>query len=358
MARQTRTARDFANYRLSREIGAIRDAISEGKQGNRTVLDQYRQQIAFNAQHPRPPIQRTRKFKLLDNYDKVEADALQHLILQKKRDIRLLREAQTKQGAEAYIANRNLQDHLYVTDNDVDGDGVADIIVRQKQTDLPIIIDGYKTEKSKYPLRQAYYTDYPTRESRRGKSINDYLTQKLDAAYDTPTHRQFNEQNTGIAKRWASKGYADFVPRETISIPTAFKVHMYKPIMKSLKEVLKANNIPLSLNPQAAREIESAIRAQLITIPAMQAAFTEEVMNVTDDEWKRLNNKKEYKDEATRILINLIRNRDEYAEHILQSIVEKLVELKAMPDIDSTLSESITQAATLNMPRLTKDIDA
>jgi hypothetical protein len=358
MAKRTRTARDFANYRLSSEVEGLSYALMQHvKGGDPASFEQLRQQYALNKQHPRPPIQRTKKFKLLDNYDKGEADALQHLVLNKKRDIRLIRDAQTKQGAEEYIARRNLQDHLYVTDNDVDGDGINDIIVRQKQTELPIIIDGYKTEKSRFPLRQAYYTEYPTREARKGKSINDYTAQQLDPVYDSPTHRKFNEEKARLAQYWASKGYAKVVPKENINIPTAFKLHFYKPIMKSLKEVLKANNIPLSLSPQDARDLESAIRAQLITIPAMRKAYTDAIMNVSDEEWNWFQGRKGYKEKASEILLRMFDYKEDNTITILSLIIIKLVELGAVQDIDTPRADQIVEAALLNMPKLSGSID-
>jgi hypothetical protein len=102
-------------------------------------------------------------------------DELTNLVLANKRDIKLIRDAQSKQGAQKWIDDRNYGDFLEVKDDDVDGDGVPDIMVVDKQSRKPHIVKGYTTRDSKAPYRALYYTQYPTRASRKDHNMREFL---------------------------------------------------------------------------------------------------------------------------------------------------------------------------------------
>jgi hypothetical protein len=180
-------------------------------------------------QPPRTP--RPKKLKLPPGYDKSESDALMRLIAEKKRDIRLIREAMTQQGAQNYIDRRGLGEFLMVDNADIDGDEVPDIVVRERGTNLPITVKGYKTEQSDYPIRSTYYSEIP-REQRKGYSLKDYLDTKLGTRYTTPTQREFIDvNNANVLNTFKRLGYKDMFPKTKITIPNAFKIHVFKPII-------------------------------------------------------------------------------------------------------------------------------
>jgi hypothetical protein len=353
MTRQAKPVREYADYPISREIvDVLKDQIVHDLQDNPELLHDLREVYRFNDNHPRPRVERPKKLKLLENYDENEANALFHIIANKKRDVKMIRDALTKEGAQNYINKRRLQEHLYVDDRDIDGDSIPDIVVRQRNTNLPVIVKGYHTVKSDYPLRHSYYRDVP-REDRKEVSIGDYLNHRLNVRYDTPLHRVLNRDGVEVLKSWNASGYKKMTPKEKISVPLAFKLHFMKPLMRSLKQVLKANNIELKLKPQVARDLEAAIRNQLITIPAMKATYGEEVMNVIEKDWKRLMTRKEYKVNSEHILRNLmsLENHHDVYFTVLTLIVNRLAELEAIQPIPEQVAPQIVDLAIRNVPK-------
>jgi hypothetical protein len=363
---QRRAVRDSSGFRLNEDIvellnqGTSHDLknVTQEQLNKRLAKIAKRRARAPAFRDRAPP--RAKKLKLPPGYDNKEADYLYKLIAEKKRDIKLIREAMTQQGAQNYIDRRGLGEFLVVDNTDIDGDNIPDIIVRERGTDMPIIVKGYKTEQSDYPIRYSYYTDIP-RERRKGYPMKDYITEKLGTRYTRPTEREFIDvSNANMLSNFKRLGYKDMFPRTKITIPNAFKVHVFKPIMKCLKEVLKEYEIPLNLGPVEARDMETAIRNQLITIPAMQALYGDEILNIDEADWKSLQTGKDYNENAHRILLNLLTLSGETLEdlyrHILGLIIGRLVFLDAVPErlanAGDVQSEIVNKALGIRPPSI------
>jgi hypothetical protein len=299
---------------------------------------------------------RATNLKLIDGYDTTEGDNLMDLIVRRKRDIRRIPETETPLGAQRYIDKRGLGEHLAVFDDDIDGDGVPDTIIRQRGTGLPYIVKGYKTEKSKYPLRRYYRQVYPDKTARKEHPMKEYLSETLGTTYDSPTTRYYTNQDAvNELRALEAKGYAKMVPKSRISVAQAFKVHVMKPIMTSLKRILKESNIELRLPPQNAREMEAAIRDKILVFPILRAINPElldpEITSL--DDFKKAKNTAEVRNAAFDVLQMYLQNehQHEFMLQVTESIIDKLERERSIPELDQALKDEIIRSTALYLPR-------
>jgi hypothetical protein len=358
--RQRRAVRDALGYDLDQDaINNLLIDTDRGIQRKPNLLETQIRNYEFNRANPvrRPPRQpRPKVLKLPRGYDQAESDALMRLIAEKKRDIKYLSEALTQQGAQNYIDRHGLGHELFVTDEDIDGDDVPDVIVKQRGTNLPIIVKGYRTAESDYPLRHLYYSHVP-KGDRKNYQMKDYLLSSLGEQYGSATSRAFmNIPAVDQINNWKRIGYKKMGLKHHISIPQAFKIHIMKPIMKNLKLSLKDRNIPLNLGAQEARELETFLRSRLITIPAMKSIYGDDVMRVDEAYWSKLQARRDYKDAADRILTNLLnsaaRDWHEIYSTVLGIIVQRLVGTGALEgDLGAEIAEEIVNRALQQIPQ-------
>jgi hypothetical protein len=305
----------------------------------------------YQRLHPREKKEYERKFEVLDGYDKAEADHLQDLVINRKRDIRRIPGLETSAGASSWIEKRNLGKHLKVDNKDIDGDGIIDVIVRRIKDDLPYIINGYKTERSRFPYRQAYYEKYPTRDSRKGIRMGDYVMSELGESYspDEPTLREYsNKEKNDYYEKLSERGYAKVIPRKKLTVANAFKIHFMKPIMKGIKLALKQANVTLTLSGVDAIQIEKVLRTQFITIPAMIGTYGQDVMDtekVDIKEWNNLKNRKEFRYTALDLIKSHLTDpaqRKETLSQLAEAVYLKMKQLNNIPnDIPSAVEDSI-----------------
>ena len=82
----------------------------------------------------------------------------------------------------------------YGADEDIDGDGINEFVVRRGNAEGPrIAVNGYTTKLSDWPVRKEYYKAYPTRAARKGKNINSYANEE----YFNPIYAQNQMDITG-----------------------------------------------------------------------------------------------------------------------------------------------------------------
>jgi hypothetical protein len=254
------------------------------------------------------------------------------IVTQMHRDIKQIKEAQTLQGAQEYINRHGLQDDLEALRQDVDGDGIDDVLVRTKNTEFPYIINGYTTATSAFPYRSRYYADYPTKAARKEVPYKQYIDDKLGNVYTNyGLKRILNSNAVAWSDKLAAKGYKRLNTNPNISVPTVFKNVIMKPFMNALKAILKNANTGFSGAPiqyaQVIRATETELRDQLITNPALIAASVEgeAVFNKPEKEIKKLKNSKAVKEYSRFYMHELSRNRNENLPSIVAFCIETFV---------------------------------
>jgi hypothetical protein len=245
---------------------------------------------------------------------KTGMDELFKLVQDLHRDIKLVKDAQSKAGAEDWIVRNGLQDSLYVDDADIDGDHVPDIIVRDRATRKPYIVKGYTTGDSNYPIRNLYYSRYPLAKDRKDTSMQEFIH---DSMYeDKGVNRTTKDGVEEALKVIKQAGYK--VPKTTkLSVAQAFKNTLMKPIMQAIKAYAKDTNVMLKLTGPFVTKLESYLRFNMITLPVLRALYGDEIMQQDQETINRLSAAKEVKDACRNLA-------DDLFSHLSYQVTEDL----------------------------------
>ena len=116
---------------------------------------------------------------------KIGMNELQNIVVNLYRDVKRVKKAITPQGAQAMVDKHNAKSkpsaHWQLHTEDINADGVPDIIIRNQKGD-PLYVNGYTTVKSDLPFQQAYsqyLLDNPDKNSRDHKSKRDFIRNGL-----------------------------------------------------------------------------------------------------------------------------------------------------------------------------------
>lgn len=126
--------------------------------------------------------------------------SLGDVVLNKKKDFHLVRNAVNLNGAQKWAAK-----HKYPvpqSDVDINGDNIPDTVVYDNYG-KPVMVNGWTLTRSKYPLRKEFLDEYPTREE-----------QHAAGGYSKFVHDFEGRQNENgdyvyydFADEWNKKGY-------------------------------------------------------------------------------------------------------------------------------------------------------
>lgn len=110
---------------------------------------------------------------------RIGMDRLYDIVINMKRDLRRVNDALSLNGAQNIVTKHNkkckTQGCYWKAENkDLNNDGIPDIVIRDRNNQ-PLVVNGWSTKGSKYPVRMAYYTDNPTREARKEKPFKQYV---------------------------------------------------------------------------------------------------------------------------------------------------------------------------------------
>lgn len=95
---------------------------------------------------------------------------LENLVLNMQREFKLVKQALSEQGARELVRKRNAANPTlppwHVEYQDFNNDGIPDVIVHN-DNHKPMIVNGWTTVRSDYPMKHIYYNQYPTKEARK-----------------------------------------------------------------------------------------------------------------------------------------------------------------------------------------------
>ena len=103
-------------------------------------------------------------------------NAMLNLILKHKVELQKIPATSAIESAKEWAGKRGLR----AGTKDLDGDNRPETIVYNK-AGKPWIINGYRLKASDYPIRNAFYTRFPTAEDRAGENMKEWI---IDQAYD------------------------------------------------------------------------------------------------------------------------------------------------------------------------------
>ena len=161
---------------------------------------------------------------------KLGMNQLAQIILNLQRDVKRVSKAISEQGARDIVEKHNAKypegsaSRWKLTNNDVNNDGIPDIIIRNSNNE-PLYVNGYTTTKSDYPIRYEFFKDFPESEQRKQAlehhgSLSNYAKEKFNVAYndnfDEDLHKLGNMLTYEKPHSWANyklKNYKGF-PKE------------------------------------------------------------------------------------------------------------------------------------------------
>ncbi len=134
------------------------------------------------------------------------------VVLDMQRDIKKIADAQSYVGAQR-IAEKWGNGHR-AAHEDYNDDGITDILIYDKY-DNPVVVNGYTTKQSKWPMQNAYFTAAPTKADRQALKYDKWYEKAFAPLYTNPEDPyELTSQST---PEWADKarkaGYAVSTPR-------------------------------------------------------------------------------------------------------------------------------------------------
>ena len=177
-----------------------------------------------------------------------------------RRDIKRVSKAMSPDGAQEIITKHNKgkpeTSHWKLIHEDVDGDNIPDIFITNNKGH-PLYYNGYTTTKSDWPSRYHYFKDYPTPESRRDKSMNQYVNELYGIKYNEPENvEDMHELGVRVSgsrpeafENYDMRGYKEPSAREKLSGYSRFQKYVVKRFTDNVIKELEDNHI-LHIEPK------------------------------------------------------------------------------------------------------------
>ncbi len=146
------------------------------------------------------------------------------VLLDLQRDIKMISEAQCLNGA-TNLAQRWGKGHR-AEEGDINNDGIPDVVIYD-ENDNPVVVNGYTTTQSNHPVRYQYFTENPTKDSRKANPMSKWKRNIYGAAYDDDEN-PFKRTSIKAKPEWLSKAESAHYrtikePKETRSPYQAFQ---------------------------------------------------------------------------------------------------------------------------------------
>ena len=289
---------------------------------------------------------------------KLGMNDLAKIVLDLNQDVKLIKDAQSLQGAQNWIEKNGWTGKYEAYKKDINGDTIPDIVVQRLDNEgKPIdndyvIVNGYTTAESTYPYRHAYYTQFPTREARKqakadGITYRSFITDMYRPQYKDGMEitGYGSQEGKEFAKKLEAAGYTKVIKPSNRSSYQVFCSGVIKPIFDVFK-----HHLGNSLGGAAFSKIAADIWNQSILIPAMIYVYGEDVMNVSDEEWKKLRNKKDVKNAIKYRVVEYLNDLQKTFDFVpaFTAIVNTQLGLNINPN--DPLIEYFLKARLLNIP--------
>ena len=251
-------------------------------------------------------------------FGNVGMDDLIKVVAQLKQDVKQIRDAQSVPSAQAWIERNNYGNVLDVNEEDLDGDGNPEIVVKSKLTNKPVIVNGYTTTPSLFPYRNLYYNQYPTAAERKNKSFSRYLQDDwFNPTYtDNGKVNEWNQEAQDLNTKLTDKGYTKLLKPNNRTYYQLFTQKCITPFYTALKYL--NHKVPFKLT-----KLASYIWNQIVINPAFIHIYGEEaIQNLSPEDVKNLRNRPEIKEAINDIVKQYLTNPYSMFTDILPIIVD------------------------------------
>jgi hypothetical protein len=293
-----------------------------------------------------------------DNYTPDELSALRHILLDRHHDVRFIPKTEDYQDAQKWLAKHHMDERYYAVNQDLDQDGIPDVEIREKGSDRPVVFKGYTVAKSRAPQRTMLAATYPDWDERKKHNFADALDEQTGTTYRSPFERtMMNEDRVNYIEQLRSQGYRIRAPKKKISVASAFKYFIMKPIMRAIKATLKDANVRIKWAAADAVKLEKVLRVNVVTDVAMRAVYGDEAVNNMDpptyEDMRKVNKVPEYE---MFTLDTLVKNRRQIAGIVAHWILEYLMMENFLPVGDYDIGAIVETAVDfMNRQRMSAE---
>ena len=248
-------------------------------------------------------------------------DDLIRVVVNLKNDVKQIREAQSVESAQNWIARKGYGDLYDVGEEDLDGDGYNEVVVKDK-SGKKVIVNGYTTEPSLFPYRNLYYSQNPTKELRKNKPWKDYVKRELYKPTYDETGRaitSIHEDAAQFDERLGNIGYTKRLTPRNRSSYQAFTAKCVAPFYYALR-YLNYHNVPFKL-----AQLSGYLWKEIVRDPALIHVYSENVFTEVQDakELAKLCKAPEVKEAIEEIVVPYLTQPSTLFENILPVIIDK-----------------------------------
>ena len=248
-------------------------------------------------------------------------DDLIKVVVNLKNDVKQIREAQSVESAQDWIDSHGYGDLYDVNEEDLDGDGYNEVVVKDK-TGKKVIVNGYTTTPSLFPYRRQYYSTHPTKESRKNVPWKKYIKDEFyHPTYDA-TGRNItgvNEDATRFDENLRTVGYTKSMKPKDATSYQVFTVRCINPFYQALKWLRGSHPVPFKL-----AQLAGYVWKEIVRDPALTHVYGAQVLETVTDakEIAKLCKQREVKQAIENIVVPYITNPTGMFEDILPMIVD------------------------------------
>ena len=218
---------------------------------------------------------------------------------------------------------------MTATEEDIDQDNIADVLVRDANGDL-VIINGYTLTPSKYPYRKLYYSE-PEDVRDAYKNYRHYIKD----TYFRPVYDGDNvnlesyaapQDKLDLMKQYEDAKFAKLHPRDR-STYQAFSKNYVAPLYKDLIEKYNLYSSEYK-KPQAFMQCLKYAWDNWVVRPALMTLFGEDNVDdyLADEKFMRkIKNNKEYKTMVKEVVYNYFEHSDETNNDLFEDLSKAFV---------------------------------
>lgn len=232
-------------------------------------------------------------------------DKLADIVLNDKRDLKRINSAITLEGARKYAAK--LGSNYVANIEDLNNDGIQDVIIRRGENGPVVVVNGWTTTASDFPYRKEYYEAFPSRKARKDSGVNmkQYFNNLVNTEYDDYGNVVSYNVPPELQKIINSGGFKQMKPRD-----------------KSAYQIFTSTIIS-SMFPTVAAEVGVSDKSLLLSVAAevwnicITTPFYAHLLGGIDNLLNLQNNPKEFKKFTNKNAV-----KQALKEYVIQLIIE------------------------------------
>lgn len=273
-------------------------------------------------------------------------DKLADIVLNDKRDLKRINSAITLEGARQYA--RKLGSNYVANIEDLNNDGIQDVIIRRGGENGPVVVvNGWTTTASDFPYRKEYYEAFPSREARKnyGGNMKQYFNEIVNTEYDEYGNVVSYKVPPEMQKILNSGGFKQIKPRDI----SAYQLFTSRIISVMFPTV--ANDVGIT-DKTLLLSVAADVWNICITTPfyAKLLGGIEQLQNLQSNpkEFKKFTNsnatKQALKEYVMTIIINFENGINDFATNAIYPVLRESIIVKNNEKLNRVQAPARTQA--------------